>query len=498
MATLAPQQLSTRARSSSTAGNFTTARSRAVSTSLPSDKAQDQSSPSPSHPPNTMFGLLFTVAARVVPIHDALAAISPKRTDKHADLNLDLAIGSLSTSTSWDSEKIAFVVSDADSTTSSRGSLSSGYRTRPSSPTKKHKSHHRRNISPFSSLFITPPSATLPPPVSSPRSSISLSRFTPLSIAIPSPATALPLFSSRLLIPLLLVCSLFFLTLLPVVFTVWTLPIQSLKHFPRTLSDIRQLAKELQVYASSGFAGRAHIFAVLAVTSIWKNAWSVPGSALLNVLAGALMNPILATFLQTALTTVGSICSTLLSKPLTPVISHVFPRALSLTKSAFEGSPVSSPQLSPLEADLDSEKLASAPRTRVQKTPIWVRLTVLRLVGVVPWSALNLACGISDVPLWDCAVGGFIGVLPWTAVTCQIGDILQTVASTSSASSDAPVETLSSVLTSPSIIAKLIFLSLLSLGPVLLRDRLSDLISRRRHPQTESSTEESEKLIQSP
>lgn len=36
---------------------------------------------------------------------------------------------------------------------------------------------------------------------------------------------------------------------------------------------------------------------------------------------------------------------------------------------------------------------------------------------------------------------------------------------------------MSSLLTSPSIIFKLVFLSLLSLGPVLLRDKLSELLS---------------------
>ncbi|KAG8987050.1 hypothetical protein FRB90_003621 [Tulasnella sp. 427] len=82
-------------------------------------------------------------------------------------------------------------------------------------------------------------------------------------------------------------------------------------------------------------------------------------------------------------------------------------------------------------------------------------------------------------------------MLPWTAVTCQIGDILQTVASSTS-SEEASGQTLSSLLTSPSIIFKLVFLSLLSLGPVLLRDKLGELLSgskakslrreRPRHP----------------
>jgi len=120
-----------------------------------------------------------------------------------------------------------------------------------------------------------------------------------------------------------------------------------------------------------------------------------------NVLAGALFSPSLATLLLTALTTVGSACATLLSTPLAPFLSHFFPRALELTRAAIEGD----------NDPADSKSTSQA----------WVRLSVLRLVGVVPWSGINIACGVCGVPLWDCILGTFIGTLPWTAVTCQVG-----------------------------------------------------------------------------
>jgi hypothetical protein len=50
-----------------------------------------------------------------------------------------------------------------------------------------------------------------------------------------------------------------------------------------------------------------------------------------------------------------------------------------------------------------------------------VRLTVFRLVGIVPWSGINVACGVLGVSLRDCFLGTFIGAIPWTAVTCQVG-----------------------------------------------------------------------------
>lgn len=54
----------------------------------------------------------------------------------------------------------------------------------------------------------------------------------------------------------------------------------------------------------------------------------------------------------------------------------------------------------------------------------------------------------------------------------QIGDILQTVASTPTPTP----QTLSSLLTSPEIIFKLVFLSVLSLAPILGRTRLRAMI----------------------
>lgn len=131
-----------------------------------------------------------------------------------------------------------------------------------------------------------------------------------------------------------------------------------------------------------------------------------------NVLAGALFHPLLATLLLTFLTTVGSVIATALSAPLAPTLSRLFPRALDMTRNALEG-----------ETDLAA---GSAPRS-----PAWVRLSILRLIGVVPWSGINIACGVCGVPLTDCFLGAFIGGLPWTAVTCQVCGPLISVAACS-------------------------------------------------------------------
>ncbi|PFH52785.1 hypothetical protein AMATHDRAFT_139239 [Amanita thiersii Skay4041] len=274
--------------------------------------------------------------------------------------------------------------------------------------------------------------------------------------------------------PLILVILLFPASTALVLFSMSTLPITLA--WPKTIADVAQLGRELHAYSQSGSGPVAHVISVMAISAVWKHAWSIPGSVVWNVLAGALFSPAFATILLTLLTTIGSLCATLLSAPLAPILTQFFPRALDMTRSALEGDPV---------ADLQTSGTKGKTRSSA-----WVRLSILRLIGVIPWSGINIASGVCGVAISDCLLGTFIGSLPWTAVTCQIGDILQTVASTPSPTS----QTIPSLLTSPEIILKLIFLSFLSLAPILGRDRLRALISHSAfaptHGRSESPSED--------
>ncbi|KAF8603563.1 hypothetical protein BDV93DRAFT_544724 [Ceratobasidium sp. AG-I] len=303
----------------------------------------------------------------------------------------------------------------------------------------------------FSSVFTRPPPQSLPTPALSPRS-LGAYPF-PSGISVPR---------RTYYAPLVLLTTAFVLSLIPIVYAVSTLPITSLKSMPRTVAGIAALGKELQAYSSGSSAGMAHVMGVMCCLAIWEHAWSVPGSVVLNVLTGALLSPLWGTLLMTLLTTIGSLTATLLAAPLSPLVQRFVPKALDVVSIALQGG--SRPGRS---ARRDTD-------TSAKRTPTWVRLVVMRLIGVVPWSGINIACGVCRVSFVDCAIGAFIGTLPWTAVTCQIGDILQTLA-TGSTSSDP--KTLSSLLSSPAIIFKLVLLSLLSLGPVLYRNKLSAVLA---------------------
>lgn len=393
--------------------------------------------------------------------------------------------------------------------------------------------------SPYTSLFVAPP-----PPKAVKR--IVVSRSKKLTT------------SSSFYLPILFLLTLFVATLFPIALSLYSLPLRSFYYHgtssslpvssisgnfnassnlnaktfnipPRTLADVSALAASLRAYAASSEHAKFHVLLVLSMTAIWKHAWSIPGSVVLNVIAGALYTSsvtlpgpgpktgatgagigggiAMATLHMTLLTTLGSIAASMLSMPLAPLVRTFFPRALDVTRTALEGSPAA-------PSSSFNEKTGVIPTTngRSQEedgTPTWVRLVVMRLVGVVPWSGINVACGVCGVSYFDCFVGTFIGTLPWTAVTCQvcapsprfvililltmndgvqcsmfgvhvrvrlqIGDIIQTVSAASG--SGAKGQTLGSVLASPTNIAKLVLLSALSLGPVLYRDKLRSVLS---------------------
>lgn len=57
-----------------------------------------------------------------------------------------------------------------------------------------------------------------------------------------------------------------------------TLPISV--SWPRNIADLAQVGRELHGYSQSGSGPLAHVIGVMAISAIWKHAWSIPGSVL--------------------------------------------------------------------------------------------------------------------------------------------------------------------------------------------------------------------------
>ncbi|KAM6326275.1 transmembrane protein 41A isoform 2-T2 [Podargus strigoides] len=81
--------------------------------------------------------------------------------------------------------------------------------------------------------------------------------------------------------------------------------------FPSDLEELRELAEALRDYERQH---RGAALALFCAAYLYKQSFAIPGSGLLNVLAGALFGPWTGLALCSALTSVGATCCYLLSR----------------------------------------------------------------------------------------------------------------------------------------------------------------------------------------
>ncbi|EJU06018.1 hypothetical protein DACRYDRAFT_12822 [Dacryopinax primogenitus] len=298
-------------------------------------------------------------------------------------------------------------------------------------------------------LEVIPPVDVLTPPPSPSPIVLADSLPLPASTTLSSPSLApFPRKPRRIISLILALSALFLLSTSLLLGLLYTLPIH-LSHFPTTLSELNSLGAQLRTYADSSLtdqpsslSGRLHVLLVLGYALLWSNAWSIPGSIILNVLTGVLLSPISATLYLTSLTALGSVLATALTLPAVPLLPSF---SLSSTQPAL----LALPQLSPNH------------------------LVLLRLSGLAPWSLLNIYSALHLTPfstiIWTC----MLGCAPWCAVTAQVGALLAELTAGAEGGS------VGEVLRRPSVLGKLVFLSLLGAGPVLMkswiRGRLGDV-----------------------
>ncbi|KDN45614.1 hypothetical protein K437DRAFT_268395 [Tilletiaria anomala UBC 951] len=263
-----------------------------------------------------------------------------------------------------------------------------------------------------------------------------------------------------------------------------TLPLKMPTHGLSELSmvEIRDMAFSLKDYAQSSGGAGWHTWLVLIFFFTWKQAFTVPGSLIMNVVLGALYGTYRATWYTSLFTGFGGILCYLLARPLGPLIES-FPglsKPLTAMRRALSRSGNDSPATCPNKQPSHSSSSADA--------NIWSYLLLLRLVPIVPWGAMNICCGVLRVPLWPYFGTLAFGSVPWNFVTCQVGDILQEIVATlpqvagdGSASGEGNANTSSSAhadasgltvilakIWSREMMVKLFLLSVVSVLPILL------------------------------
>ncbi|KAG0241081.1 Transmembrane protein 41A [Mortierella sp. GBA43] len=82
---------------------------------------------------------------------------------------------------------------------------------------------------------------------------------------------------------------------------------------PKSIDDVKVDAAILQEFATATYEGWIRTFWVFSVVYMWKQCFGIPGSAFLNILAGALYGPWFGTVLTSLLTTLGSVLAYFMS-----------------------------------------------------------------------------------------------------------------------------------------------------------------------------------------
>lgn len=175
-----------------------------------------------------------------------------------------------------------------------------------------------------------------------------------------------------------------------------------------------------------------------------------------------------ATVCACIFTGVGSVLAYYMARLCAPLVERFFPRALATTRSAL---------LSGSSSDLFSY------------------LLLARLFPLLPYSALNIACGVLKVPVSPYFTTLVLGSFPYNFVTTQLGDLLGNLANSAEAGNINAIWTWD-------LVFKLAVASILSAAPVIFKEQLKGFIGGSSKPDgtvmPTRSTEEEESIPLAP
>ncbi|GAA5802277.1 snare associated Golgi protein-domain-containing protein [Helicostylum pulchrum] len=221
-----------------------------------------------------------------------------------------------------------------------------------------------------------------------------------------------------------------FIGLISLVFTI------SLAHvvldigLPRTLEDVQQTSLQLEDLISNSWTGYGSVTIVFAVLYLWQQAFSIPGSVLLNLLAGYLYGITMGTIWTSLLTAAGAT----LAYGLAILVGEPLIRVPWFARKA-----------EPLNRQLEQER---------QSGGLFWWLLFARLFPFSPYWFINLVSPLLDIPVSPFFWSTFFGSMPYNFICSQAGDVLGDLTSTSD-------------IVSVSLIIKLLIVSFISLVPVI-------------------------------
>ncbi|WFD00127.1 hypothetical protein MYAM1_002873 [Malassezia yamatoensis] len=213
-----------------------------------------------------------------------------------------------------------------------------------------------------------------------------------------------------------------------------TLPLHMPTHLAQlSLVEVRDICTSLQHYSRSSSQAMWHVWVVLSVFFLWKQAFCIPGSLITNIVFGAMYGSYVGALWIGLLTSIGGMGCYLLAMPFGAVVDSVpgVSKALHSMRQALTTSQPSASSWNDAQASHSALSRSSARHShsnrRSMRQDLWTYLLFLRLLPIVPYSMMNIACGILRVPLAPYAITLGVGSMPWNFCTAQLGEILQDV-----------------------------------------------------------------------
>ncbi|NXD15233.1 TM41A protein, partial [Nothocercus nigrocapillus] len=169
--------------------------------------------------------------------------------------------------------------------------------------------------------------------------------------------------------------------------------------FPSDVQELREAAEALRRYEREH---RGAALLLFCAAYLYKQSFAIPGSSLLNVLAGALFGPWLGLALCSALTAAGATVCYLLSGAFGKgLLEHYFPRQV----AALQG------------------------KVEENRSCLFFFLLFLRLFPMTPNWFLNLSAPILNIPVIQFFFSVLIGLTPYNFICVQTGAILSQISS---------------------------------------------------------------------
>ncbi|XP_010866545.2 transmembrane protein 41A-A [Esox lucius] len=169
--------------------------------------------------------------------------------------------------------------------------------------------------------------------------------------------------------------------------------------FPSDLEDLRNLSELLHFYKTEH---TGYILLLFCSAYLYKQAFAIPGSSFLNILAGALFGPWQGLVLACGLTTVGSTMCFLLSQAFGKhYITNLLPGKVSMLQRKVEEN----------------------------QSCLFFFLLFLRFFPMTPNWFLNMSAPIVNIPVTSFIFSVFIGLMPYNFICVQTGSMLSELSS---------------------------------------------------------------------